>query len=113
MAEKGHCKHEIENEEGQVCLVGAFRYAIEGVIIDTTDSRKYEPAFQMARQILKERGYVPPLTDPYGFERPDNYVQFSDPWLPIEYNNDPDVTGEDVILLLKETGARLEEAEEA
>lgn len=92
MAERGHCKDTLEDEEGRVCYVGALHAAINE--LGTQDS--YCEITEMSRIILEERGYPARSHRPYTASAA------------IDYNNDPGTTGEDVIMLLKESGARLE-----
>ena len=95
MSKAGHCKGKQVDEEGHVCFWGALR-SVAGyysgltetvaVIIDLTTIR------ETASDILRETGRVAE---------------------PVTYNDRPGTTGEDVILLLKETGARLRDTPDA
>jgi hypothetical protein len=95
MAEKGHCKHVLQDKQGRVCYVGALFAAITGSPeltnewFDSPDRPCFRAVDGEVTDILLERGY-------------DSGVYF---------NNDEAISGEDVILLLKEAGKRLEDAE--
>lgn len=138
MSERGHCKRIPEDNEGRVCLYGAINYAEGGtssrasfsapltgeifnmggnipfpnplpysekdspedlkiapvyyypthVTFTYAESEERQALYRMLRQILCERGIT---------------CEF-----PHQWNDRDDVTGEDVILLFKEAGARLE-----
>jgi hypothetical protein len=87
MSERGHCKGRLHDEQGRVCFNGALLAVTGNGFIN---ENAFSSVFFTAEQILAERGFPP-------------Y------WNAVSYNNDPDTTGEDVILLLKETGKRLEQ----
>jgi hypothetical protein len=80
MSERGHCKRATADAEGRVCFIGAV-IAVPG-ISDGDPLR----IMVTAEHVLAERGIRT---------------------TPIEWNNHPETTGEDVILLLKETAERL------
>ncbi len=86
MARQGHCKNTIRDWQGKVCYLGALREVSsnDAFFMNELEMKVY----WTSRSLLRERG---DNTDP------------------VRYNNRPSVTGEDVILLLKETGRRLEE----
>lgn len=92
MAEHGHCKNRLLDNEGRVCLAGAVR--MTGM--SCSGSTQENEILRVAGDILTERGYVPPVSPPWDSE-----------YLAVTYNNESTVTGEDVILLLKETAERL------
>jgi hypothetical protein len=96
MSERGHCKNITEDDEGRVCYQGALLQATLG---RTTWNDIPRDLYQIicdvgaaSQLILCQRG-----------------IGYPDP---VEYNNREDITGEDVILLLKETGRKLEECGE-
>jgi hypothetical protein len=82
---KGHCKHELHDDEGRYCAVGAIFAVTAGL-----DSL---PPF-----LNSISGELFPGQFEYGQE---NLVCF---------NNHPDTTAEDVISVLEKAAARLEEA---
>jgi hypothetical protein len=85
MAERGHCKRVQEDVEGRVCFRGAIYAALKQLYL----SRAYEQDVEEeAARILWER----PLRTTSS---------------PVCFNDRSDTSGEDVILLLKETGSRL------
>lgn len=108
-AARGHCKFTEEDAEGHVCLVGALNIAYCGTAVRPGPFPDYcgsvFDALRMAARILARRRGAPVLpwedsdflADAYGSS-------------PITWNNQADITGEDVVLLLKETAAALEEA---
>jgi hypothetical protein len=85
MSERGHCKYALEDETGAVCFVGAVYVAMYGKAESVLrwDDENILGRIMYAAEKIAGRG-------------------------PVLYNNDLDVSGEDVILLLKETGKRLE-----
>jgi hypothetical protein len=89
MSERGHCKNALTDEEGRVCLIGALEAVTHG------NSGDYFRVLETANAILRERGE-------------DSFLSPGNPFLSIFYNNHPDTTGEDVILLLKAAGKELE-----
>ena len=104
MSERGHCKGIEEDGEGRVCFVGAVNLAQLGVAMrpsDVTDYPDIEAILRAAAGILVRRGeYLA-----------DNLVSMRWPMnLAIFWNNRRYVTGEDVIMLLKETAEELESA---
>ncbi len=86
MSEHGHCKRTLEDDEGRVCFLGAL-YA------SGTNAQALHRVQCLASEILRERGVDGP---------------FRHPFLAVDWNNRPEVTGEDVILLFKECAARLD-----
>jgi hypothetical protein len=96
MSERGHCKNILEDPEGRVCYLGALNRAACGNIMSITsnDFLLVLQAMKASARILTEDGIRGPL-----------YAE----QLPVFWNNRKTTTGEDVILLLKETGRRLEE----
>lgn len=111
MSERGHCKGTLEDGEGRVCYAGALLFALNGDISSLGKDPAVDAVFAtvmvQSGAILSERGYgieipLPPLVSlSYG-----SRVIRRDA---VAFNNDPSVTGEDVVLLLKETAERLEE----
>jgi hypothetical protein len=98
MSARGHCKNTLEDTAGHVCYHGALNIAMYGesaykmVRFINPDLLEVDRA---AREVLAERAGPPSLwTD--------------DAMHPVSYNNREDVSGEDVIQLLKEAGSRLE-----
>lgn len=97
LAEKGHCKHTPQDENGAYCASGALHAAAgwrqgETLVGDYDSHAAYEAA-KAAGQRLRERGDVP--------------RQYPGPAFLdlVEWNNAPERTGEDVILLFKELAA--------
>lgn len=91
MSEKGHCKHQLVDEEGRVCFVGALLTAINGnpyMGMNLAGSLIFCAVDREAQAILLRRG------------EPDGTIS---------YNNNTRTTGEDIISLLKEAGANLAE----
>ena len=116
MAERGHCKRVRMDFKGQVCFLGAMDYVLwekNGRIPATHDLVASGPegmpcaygpdqvdqlsVAEVAGKILTERGYETP------------YLAASYDTRPVYFNNSANVTGEDVILLLKQTAERLED----
>lgn len=96
MAEHGHCKDRLWDNEGRVCFAGAVRMTLPSDNVIERNEQHSE-ILRVAGDILTERGYVPPVS-PWDSESE---------YLAVTYNNESTVTGEDVILLLKETAERL------
>ena len=93
MSEKGHCKNSLNDHRGRVCYQGAVLAAITGIPEWTylRDGQSVELQYisRVSSEVLKEKlGHF---------------------WDPIGYNNHERTSAEDVILLLKETGRKLEE----
>ena len=86
ISERVHCKSALQDDQGRVCFIGALNVAISGEA-DHVLSAAGKIAYGTARDILREDGYLS---------------------CPVMYNNDYRTTGEDVILLLKRTGERLD-----
>ena len=84
IAERGHCKNTLFDTEGRVCYIEAISRAYR----ELSHCKGVTSVTLMTRKILAERGLA--------------HVDG------VYFNNDPHVTGEDVILLLKECGKRLE-----
>jgi hypothetical protein len=101
LSEHGHCKYELEDSQGRLCYAGAVFGALSGrrnatpgvaeITADGGDHALFTIVSNVVSGILSERGW--------------------EDGGPIRYNNAPGTTGEDVILLLKEAGAVLEEKE--
>lgn len=92
IARQGHAKGILHDEDtGAVCASGAMCTAALGKPSTEDTIEWYMDAWNKAAEemngLLAERGFLGDF---------------------IDYNDDDAVTGEDVILLLKETGARLE-----
>jgi hypothetical protein len=104
MAEHGHCKGVLWDDDGRVCFNGALMNAMKNRL--SADWDNWRGAVRDVRiaagTVLRERGY----TQPACVLGPERYGD--DDFLAIRFNNDETVTGEDVILLLKETTERLE-----
>ena len=90
IAERGHCKHNLQDERGRVCLNGAVNVAAYGDAFLETPST-WRKIGGVIRDIMIAEG------------------RDSDCG-PVSWNDEPDVTGEDVILMLKKAAARLEES---
>jgi hypothetical protein len=88
MSSKGHCKNALEDGEGRVCFLGAVLLAQNGGML-----RRYpwddavDRILDCAEAVLADRGTI---------------------LSPVTFNNLSETSAEDVILLLKETGKRLE-----
>lgn len=97
MSQRGHCKGVREDDQGRVCYYGALMVAVTG---------QSEGFFWKNSDVLLAASVVRDIADISS----DILCVRDDPdWEPHHFNNREDVTGEDVILLLKETGRRLEE----
>jgi hypothetical protein len=99
MSERGHCKWTLEDAEGRVCYGGAVRIALIGdarlgVRLSAGDLSVLNEVFDTSGDILRDRGAGDESTR----------------WGAVWYNNADGTTGEDVILLLKETGRKLDDA---
>jgi hypothetical protein len=98
-SQRGHCKNIEEDSEGRVCFVGALNLAMYGKPYrDETFLGIHHPIVNIlttAAEILRGRGAV-------------MRVSVS---TPIDWNNRETTTGEDVVMLLKETAAALDEGE--
>lgn len=105
MSERGHCKNRLNDDAGRVCYMGALNVAQHGDTMHRFDDESMTEITTIqlvSTDILHERGEL--RADPGGF--------YGKPLpRPVAFNNAEDVTGEEVILLLKETAARLEEEE--
>ncbi len=95
MAEQGHCKGKLQDQEGRVCFEGALRLAAGEPVREEDvdygsvfDRGIWRRVANTALLILTDRGWNAG---------------------PIGFNDSEKTTGEDVILLLKECGKRLEE----
>lgn len=94
MSRKGHCKNTLEDPEGRVCFLGAVMMAQLGTETLYGEGNRYhhiwdetvDQILTTAGEVLDERGILTAVT----------------------FNNREDTSAEDVILLLKETGKRLE-----
>lgn len=89
MSERGHCKNVAEDEAGRVCFLGAVSIALSGSAWAGGETRLWD-ILDSAGRFLAENGIYPNDA--------------------VTYNNLPEITEEDVILLLKLTGKMLEEA---
>lgn len=98
IAERGHCKFNNQDADGRVCFIGALVVALcreEGRDTGIAWDQFGNQIMETAQVVLEARflaGELAICTNP------------------IFYNDSPAVTGEDVILLLKQTGQCLEEA---
>jgi hypothetical protein len=95
ISERGHCKHTSQDDEGRLCFSGAVKtalgenpyYAFDPTWFNSADPCREEKIsffieiFSAAHRIL-------------GI-------------LPVDYNDDPQTSGEDVILLLKRIAEEL------
>ena len=86
MREYGWIKHCVEDEQGRVCLLGAFEHV---------ENSQQGDALRALYGTFKELGYQP--------ERPDRPA-----WI-AGFNNHPDVTFEDIELVCKHAIFDLEE----
>lgn len=97
IATRGHCKFTEEDPSGRVCLVGALNVALCG------NAFRHRAEFGAGQQALTRvlailgtaRGLLALEHDVNG---------------PVQWNNLPGTSGEDVILLLKRTGTALADA---
>lgn len=126
MTQRGHCKKISEDKEGRVCFYGAISRA-EGIEPLATSLGKAFP-LNVGGEItygdeLKgswNLSWLSPSTYLESRESPERTLligivkdillerEVPDWEYPHQYNDRPDITGEDVILLLKEAGSRLE-----
>jgi len=103
-AERGHCKYALEDDEGHVCLSGALYLAVCG------DSRRvwWPPPVRDDTRVTVERllaAAAQILAARRGAEfREETWFRES----PIDWNNLPGTSGEDVVLLLKQAAELLE-----
>jgi hypothetical protein len=100
IAESGHCKYALWDDQGRCCFNGAVARAIAPgdsrfasragfyAFLEDGGDACFRVIAAEADSILMEQGWEAG---------------------PIRYNNLPGTSGEDVILLLKEAGRRLEE----
>jgi hypothetical protein len=105
MAERGHCKNALTDEEGRLCLEGALRvatgYTLEPIPFPCSSEEKesfdnwslllWRPVAGAARDLLHLDDSTRTCCSVSG------------------YNDHPDTTKEDVVLLLKRAGKKLEE----
>lgn len=112
-SERGHCKGIEQDEDGHVCLVGAINLALAadqpGVL---TSHGTIPPSSSPLRSLQHELlHYVGKVLQGMGVHVWN--VTFLDEAVPrgIDWNNLPETSGEDVVLVLKKT-AELLEAEE-
>jgi len=89
MAEHGHCKYMLWNDEGNVCLLGALMKVTDASLLFFNATTAGAEIFDTLTAILIRRGESPCGS------------------LPVIWNNDPCTTAEDAILLLKEAGVEL------
>lgn len=103
MSERGHCKFRLESADGQLCYIGALNMALYGVSFPVTqsDDRLLNLIMNTSTCIIQDRARAAGEL---------KHISLREPWEhdPIAWNNRPETSGEDVILLLKETAARLE-----
>lgn len=98
IAERGHCKFSNQDADGRVCFMGALVVALcreEGRDTGIAWDQFGNQITRTAKAVLEAR-----------FLAGERAICTN----PIFYNDSLAVTGEDVILLLKQTGQRLEEA---
>jgi hypothetical protein len=107
MSERGHCKYRLEDEQGKVCYAGALMLAIWGNLdytgVHDWQGNLFDDVVNKSQEILTERDYFSELT----------YPHFKGTFIsrdPVTFNNDERTTAEDVVLLLKLTAERLEDA---
>jgi hypothetical protein len=103
IAERGHCKHMLQDAEGRCCFSGAVVTAMTEIPAGVI----WGAAFTWMPSSLSDEAYhcwraVSDAADAIVRER-----GFTNG--PIQYNNQERTSGEDVIQLLKEAGHRLEE----
>ena len=103
-SERGHCKNIEEDGEGHVCFIGAVNLAAFGVSLrpdfhDRMIRIRVEEILRTAGAILRKRGRD---AGPVSFWSSVSFMNA------IFWNNQDSTTGEDVVLLLKETAVELE-----
>lgn len=111
MAERGHAKYMREDAEGRVCFAGAVFLALTGNTSGLTPTRDqhldafdaWEKIRDTAGRILASRG-----EEPADASLARGVLKYAQESPAVNYNNRSDITGEDVILLLKETASELE-----
>jgi hypothetical protein len=113
-AERGHCKFTEQDEEGHVCLAGAVNLAISGQPKLPLTGPLRDQQFDILRaagKALLARGYCEGMLLYYSGSSYLTEPECKD-GTPVPYaiywNNLKDITGEDVVLLLKEAGTLLE-----
>jgi hypothetical protein len=97
-SQRGHCKNIEEDEEGRVCFIGAVNLAMYGQPyrpgeIFINNDHPITTILLTAAEILRKRG----VSESSGMSQP------------IFWNNRDSTTGEDVVMLLKETAVELDE----
>jgi len=90
LREKGHCKNKLSDEDGRHCLMGAL-----SAVMDVTEFSG--AAWDSILFTVREQ--FPDRTTGSGFD-------------PVDFNNDPDTTGDEVAAVLEKAAVRLEEAAE-
>jgi hypothetical protein len=118
MSERGHCKKVSENSLGKVCFYGAINRASETTILIPQDEGVVSVTSENILTYLQYPWLMPAVT--YARDTPERSMLVREirdilhergvtEWkTPHLYNDREDITGEDVILLLKEAGSRLE-----
>lgn len=112
MSERGHCRYLLSDSSGRVCFAGALIAAYEeqplsmANLAGTVRWNQFWKIRDMAARILDNRGEE---SSAAAVERGALlHIQSR----AVDYNNRSDVTGEDVIMLLKETGEAFREQED-
>lgn len=132
MASRGHCKHVQEDAEGRVCFYGALNRAqgLQNMIQEVTAAPLPEGmkfTFPIGAEVMLPPGWAADfaVVSSLGFASSSGHYRVVSvvkdilrergvlAWeVPHVWNDQADITGEDVILLLKEAGHRLEEEED-
>jgi hypothetical protein len=97
LSEKGLCKDRTQDSQGRLCYYGAVLTAMYGERNTVNGLEQFPYTFPGAAAVAG----VSDCTSEILAERGEGAIT------PNEYNDRPETTAEDVILLLKETGARL------
>jgi len=95
LRERGHCKNALEDDDGRLCMIGAWNLAVLG----------------HSKSTPSRHGCADVIMDIVGEQFPDrvpNYILWS--WA--TFNNHDDTTADDVIMVLEKAAARLEENDE-
>ncbi|MFD4474628.1 hypothetical protein ACFWPU_00725 [Streptomyces sp. NPDC058471] len=100
LMEGGHCKGELADGEGRHCAMGALHMAEMEKAWSVAPTYYADVAASRAADRLAERGELPPLNN-------DEFMGFATHPL-ARWNDAPERTGEDVIMLFKELGAERE-----
>ena len=89
MQKHGHCKHEVENELGQVCLIGALhKTTLRRTMPELAKLAEHKQVHQQVHQAINQF-----LSKKYPGYQVGSYI---------DWNNKPDTTGEQVIECLRE-----------